>query len=197
MPMRMFLGVDTHFFEAFRRSGKPLFHFTATWRSMIRKKAAMSARPIAEEAMFKHILIPTDGSELSQATAKRAISFAKEAGAKVTVFFAKPEYPIAYFGEGALIDPTTPEKFAELADQQATEYLSEVARQCADAGVECTTASATSDVPYEAIIAAAESSGCDLIFMASHGRRGISGFLLGSETNKVLTHSKVPVLVYR
>ncbi len=147
--------------------------------------------------MFKHILIPTDGSELSQATAKRAISFAKEAGAKVTVFFAKPEYPIAYFGEGALIDPTTPEKFAELADQQATEYLSEVARQCADAGVECTTASATSDVPYEAIIAAAESSGCDLIFMASHGRRGISGFLLGSETNKVLTHSKVPVLVYR
>ena len=147
--------------------------------------------------MFKHILIPTDGSELSQATAKRAISFAKEAGAKVTVFFAKPEYPIAYFGEGALIDPTTPEKFAELADQQATEYLNEVAKQCADAGVECKTVSATSDVPYEAIIAAAETSGCDLIFMASHGRRGISGFLLGSETNKVLTHSKVPVLVYR
>lgn len=70
-------------------------------------------------------------------------------------------------------------------------------KQCAEAGVECTTATATSDVPYEAIIEAAEKSGCDLIFMASHGRRGISGFLLGSETNKVLTHSKVPVLVYR
>ncbi len=147
--------------------------------------------------MFKHILVPTDGSELSQATAKRAISFAKEAGARVTVFFAKPEYPIAYFGEGALIDPTTPEKFAELADQQAAEYLGEVEKQCADAGVECATIAATSDVPYEAIIEAAEKSGCDLIFMASHGRRGISGFLLGSETNKVLTHSKVPVLVYR
>ena len=147
--------------------------------------------------MFKHILIPTDGSKLSQVTAKRAISFAKEAGARVTVFFAKPEYPIAYFGEGALIDPTTPEKFAELAEQQAAEYLGEVARQCADVGVECATIAATSDVPYEAIIDAAEKSACDLIFMASHGRRGISGFLLGSETNKVLTHSKVPVLVYR
>ena len=147
--------------------------------------------------MYKHILIPTDGSELSRATASRAVSFAKEAGARVTVFYAKPEYPIAYFGEGALIDPTTPEKFAELADQQAAEYLADVQRQCAEAGVECNTVAATSDVPYEAIIEAAEKSACDLIFMASHGRRGISGFLLGSETNKVLTHSKVPVLVYR
>ena len=69
--------------------------------------------------MFKHIFVPTDGSELSRATAQRAVSFAKEAGARITVFFAKPEYPIAYFGEGALIDPTTPEKFAELAEQQA------------------------------------------------------------------------------
>lgn len=147
--------------------------------------------------MFKHILVPTDGSELSQATAKRAVEFAKAAGAKVTIFFAKPEYPIAYFGEGALIDPTTPEKFAELATQQANTYLGEVEKQCATAGVECSTIAATSDVPYEAIIDAAEKSGCDLIFMASHGRRGISGFLLGSETNKVLTHSKIPVLVYR
>ena len=147
--------------------------------------------------MFKRILVPTDGSELSRATAQRAVSFAKEAGARITAFFSKPEYPIAYFGEGALIDPTTPEKFAELADQQANEYLGEVAQLCADAGVECSTISATSDVPYEAIIEAAEKSGCDLIFMASHGRRGISGLLLGSETNKVLTHSKVPVLVYR
>jgi nucleotide-binding universal stress UspA family protein len=147
--------------------------------------------------MFKHILVPTDGSELSRATAKRAVSFAKEAGARVTVFFAKPEYPIAYFGEGALIDPTTPEKFAELANEQAAEYLGEVQRECEALGVPCATTSATSDIPYEAIIEAAENAGCDLIFMASHGRRGISGLLLGSETNKVLTHSKIPVLVYR
>jgi len=147
--------------------------------------------------MFKHILVPTDGSELSQATARRAIEFARETGARITLFFAKPEYPIAYFGEGALIDPTTPEKFAELADQQATEYLGEVRKLCDEAGVECGAVSVTSDVPYEAIIEAADKAGCDLIFMASHGRRGISGLLLGSETNKVLTHSKIPVLVYR
>ena len=147
--------------------------------------------------MFKHILVPTDGSELSQATAKRAVSFAKEAGARITAFYSKPEYPIAYFGEGALIDPTTPEKFAEMADQQANEYLGEISALCAEAGVACECTSATSDIPYEAIITAAETAGCDLIFMASHGRRGISGLLLGSETNKVLTHSKVPVLVYR
>lgn len=147
--------------------------------------------------MFKHILVPTDGSELSQATARRAISFARETGARITLFFAKPEYPIAYFGEGALIDPTTPEKFAELAEQQAAEYLGEVRKLCDEAGVECDAVSDTSDVPYEAIIEAADKAGCDLIFMASHGRRGISGLLLGSETNKVLTHSKIPVLVYR
>jgi len=147
--------------------------------------------------MFKHILVPTDGSELSLQTAKRAVTFAREAGARITAFFAKPEYPVAYFGEGALIDPTTPEQFAELADAQAKQFLGEVAKMCADAGVECATASDTSDVPYEAIIAAAEKAGCDLIFMASHGRRGFAGFLLGSETNKVLTHSKIPVLVYR
>lgn len=147
--------------------------------------------------MFKHILVPTDGSELSLQTAKRAVSFAREAGARVTAFFAKPEYPVAYFGEGALIDPTTPEQFAELANAQAKQFLGEVEQMCAEAGVPCATAAETSDVPYEAIIAAAEKAGCDLIFMASHGRRGFAGFLLGSETNKVLTHSKIPVLVYR
>ena len=147
--------------------------------------------------MFKHILVPTDGSQLSQDTVRRAVSFAKEAGARITAFYAKPEYPVTYYGEGALIDPTTPEKFAELAEQQARDVLGFVEQLCREAGVDCTGVAATSDVPYEAIIEAAEKSGCDLIFMASHGRRGISGLLLGSETNKVLTHSKVPVLVYR
>ncbi|HRE18086.1 MAG TPA: universal stress protein [Rhodocyclaceae bacterium] len=147
--------------------------------------------------MFKNILVPTDGSELSLQTAKRAISFARESGARITAFFAKPEYPVAYFGEGALIDPTTPEQFAELAEAQARQFLGEIEKLCAEAGVACSTDAQTSDVPYEAIIAAADKAGCDLIFMASHGRRGLSAFLLGSETNKVLTHSKIPVLVYR
>lgn len=147
--------------------------------------------------MFKHILVPTDGSDLSKETARRAVSFAKEAGARITAFFAKPEYPVSYYGEGALIDPTTPEKFSELAEQQAQQVLDFVAELCKDAGVAVEKLSLTSDIPYEAIIDAATQSGCDLIFMASHGRRGISALLLGSETHKVLTHSTIPVLVYR
>lgn len=147
--------------------------------------------------MFKHILVPTDGSELSQLTIERAVAFAREAGAKMTAFYAKPEYPVTYYGEGVLIDPTTPEKFAELAEKQAQEALGFATRLASENGVACNGVSATSDVPYEAIITAADSNGCDLIFMASHGRRGISGLLLGSETHKVLTHSKIPVLVYR
>ena len=147
--------------------------------------------------MFKHLLVPTDGSELSEQTVRRAISFAKEAGAKITAFFAKPEYPLAYFGEGALMDPTPPEQFAEIAEAQAQAYLAEVIGLAKEAGVECDAVTATSDVPYQAIIDAANRAGCDLIFMASHGRRGLSGLLLGSETHKVLTHSTIPVLVYR
>jgi nucleotide-binding universal stress UspA family protein len=147
--------------------------------------------------MFKHILVPTDGSQLSQDTSRRAISFAKEAGARITAFYAKPEFPVTYYGEGALIDSTTPEQFAELAEQQAQDVLGFVEKLCQEAGVECNKLTLTSDVPYEAIIDAADQSACDLIFMASHGRRGFGGLLLGSETNKVLTHTKIPVLVYR
>lgn len=147
--------------------------------------------------MFKHILVPTDGSELSTDTVRRAIDFAHEAGARVTFFYAKPDYPVSFYGEGALIDPTTPEKFAEMADAQARAILDTCIALATEQNVTSASRADTSDVPYEAIITAAEHAGCDLIFMASHGRRGISGFLLGSETQKVLTHSTIPVLVYR
>lgn len=147
--------------------------------------------------MFKHILVPTDGSDLSTSTVDKAIVFARETGARITFFFAKPEYPVAFYGEGALIDPTTPEKFAEMADKQAGDILGACEQSARQAGVACDSTSATSDIPYDAIITAAADKGCDLIFMASHGRRGISGLLLGSETQKVLTHSKIPVLVFR
>jgi nucleotide-binding universal stress UspA family protein len=128
---------------------------------------------------------------------KRAIEFARETSARITFFFAKPDYPVAFYGEGALIDPTTPDKFAEMAEQQAREILTAHEASAKAAGVSCASVTSISDIPYEAIIAAAEKVGADLIFMASHGRRGISGLLLGSETQKVLTHSKIPVLVYR
>ncbi len=150
-----------------------------------------------EANMFKHILVPTDGSTLSAVAVGKAIDFAKETGARITFFFAKAEYPIAYYGEGALIDPASPEKFAQMTENQAREVLKAALDQAAAAGVAAEGADATDDSPYEAIIAAASERGCDLIFMASHGRRGITGLLLGSETQKVLTHSKIPVLVYR
>ena len=147
--------------------------------------------------MFKHFLVPTDGSDLSSDTVKRAVTFALECGSKITFFFAKPDYPIAFYGEGALIDPTTPEKFTEMAEKQAQEILSRATTAADAAGVDNDSVSTISDIPYVSIIEAATNAGCDLIFMASHGRRGFSGLLLGSETQKVLTHSKIPVLVYR
>lgn len=147
--------------------------------------------------MFKHILLPTDGSQFSLQTAERAISFAREAGAKITLFHAKSEFPVSFLGEGGLIDPFTPESFAEMVEQQARSYLEPIEEKCRAAGVDCVTLTITSHSPAQAIIDAATEAGCDLIFMASHGRRGLSSLLLGSETNRVLTHTRIPVLVYR
>ncbi|MCX7897742.1 MAG: universal stress protein [Rhodocyclaceae bacterium] len=147
--------------------------------------------------MFKHILVPTDGSSLSHEAVVRAVDFAREIGAKITFFYAQPEFPVAFYGEGAFIDTTTPEKFAEMTEQQAQSILSPCLALAQQVGVACDAATSVSDAPYEAIIETATQRGCDLIFMASHGRRGLGGLLLGSETQKVLTHTKIPVLVYR
>jgi nucleotide-binding universal stress UspA family protein len=147
--------------------------------------------------MFKHLLVPTDGSQLSEATVTRAVSFAKDAGARITFFYAQPDFPMPIYGEGALIDPTTPEQFAKSAEEEARKILGKAKQIADDAGVVADTDTVVNEVPYEAIIDAADRHGCDLIFMASHGRRGIAGLLLGSETQKVLTHTKIPVLIYR
>ena len=147
--------------------------------------------------MFKHILVPSDGSEFSQAAVGKAVAFAKETGARITAFYAKPSPPVPYYGEGIGANWQMPSTYTELVDRQAQDVLDHVERLCKQAGVPCQTLSLSSDVPYEAIIEAATQSGCDLIFMASHGRRGLSALLLGSETNKVLTHARIPVLVYR
>jgi nucleotide-binding universal stress UspA family protein len=147
--------------------------------------------------MFTHILVPSDGSEFSHDAVRKAVAIAKEIGARITAFYAKPLPPVPYYGEGVGIDAKTQAKFDELAEKQAEEVLDFVDQVCQEAGVNCTKLTLTSDVVYEAIIEAATQSGCDLIFMASHGRRGISALLLGSETHKVLTHTKIPVLVFR
>ena len=147
--------------------------------------------------MFKNILVPTDGSALSASTVARAIEFAKDAGATVTFFYAQPDFPTPIYGEGALFDPTTPEQFSRAAAAEADKILAQAKAAAEAAGVTAGSDTVVSEVPFESINASAERNRCDLIFMASHGRRGLSGLLLGSETQKVLTHSKIPVLVYR
>lgn len=147
--------------------------------------------------MFKKILVPTDGSQFSQDTARRAVSFAKEAGAHITAFYVKHHTPEYYWGKGAWVHLPEPYRLEEFAEQEAQNILQFIEDLCKDAGVACTKMTLTSDIVHEAIIDAATQSGCDLIFMASHGRRGLNALVLGSETNKVLTHSKIPVLVFR
>ena len=145
--------------------------------------------------MFKHILLPTDGSQASELAVRQALAFAKSINAKVTGFYVMPEFHVFTYRTEMLED--TREEFAKDSKAHAEQYLGLIEKAAKQAGVSCQTASATSDHPYEAIIEAAQQRGCDLIAMASHGRRGVQGLLLGSETQKVLTHSRIPVLVYR
>jgi len=148
--------------------------------------------------MFKNILISVDGSELSNAAIKRACSFAKEAGARLTFYHAKAVYMAAYrYGGRVASDVGYKTTFLLARETRDEAILRNAAQVASEAGVEFETLSSESDSPHEGIIAAAESKVCDLIFMASHGRRGASALLLGSETQKVLTHCKIPVLVYR
>ena len=143
--------------------------------------------------MFKHILLPTDGSSHSEAAIRKGIQFSKSIGARVTGFYAMPEFHVFTYKTEMLED--TKEQFARDSKAHAEKYLGVIEKAAKEAGVACDTVLATSDEPYEAIIQTAQDKGCDLIMMASHGRRGVSALLLGSETHKVLTHTKLPVLV--
>lgn len=147
--------------------------------------------------MFKHILVPTDGSSLSLDTVNRAVSYAKESGARITFFHAQPVDPAVYVGIGATGGSHAAQNIHELLGGASEEILAGAEEVAREAGVECQKQVLVGGEPYELIIQAAESNACDLIFMASHGRRGVSALLLGSETSKVLTHCKLPVLVYR
>ena len=147
--------------------------------------------------MFKHLLVPTDGSLLSQEAVRRAVSFAKEAGAHITALHVTPVDSIPYYAEGLQVDESVWRRTADLSEKASQEILDFVDNLCREAGVSCTKRSRSSDSPHDAIIRTATEIGCDLIFMASHGRKGVVGLLLGSETNKVLAHSKIPVLVHR
>lgn len=145
--------------------------------------------------MFSHLLLPIDGSDLSRAAIQHGLRFAKEANAKVTGVCVAPEFHVFTFDTAMIGD--TSEKFLADSHAQAQNHLAMLQKAADDEGVPCDTVVQVSDQPYEAIIRTAEERGCDLILMASHGRRGVQALLLGSETQKVLTHSRIPVLVYR
>jgi len=147
--------------------------------------------------MYKHILIPTDGSDLSRAAALSGVKLAKALGAKVTAFFAAPAAtPVVY--KGFLpVGMTTQDEHKAMIEKAAAKYLGVIEKACAAAGVPCQSVHVTNEFAAEAIMEIAAKRKCDLIFMGSHGRRGLTGVLLGSQTQKVLTHSKIPVLVYR
>lgn len=144
--------------------------------------------------MFKHILLPVDGSELSQKATPAAIEFARTTGAKLTPYICLEEYPFLQSSDAGHEKRSVFEHRIEAA---AREELAKIEAAAAQAGVPCAGATSIAAAPYRGIIATATELGCDVIFMASHGRRGISGLLLGSETQKVLTHSDIPVVVFR
>ncbi len=145
--------------------------------------------------MHRHILIPTDGSELSQNAIGYGMALAKSVNAKVTVLTVSVPFQTFAVEPGLVTD--TPEQYGKRMATLAAKYLNVAKEAALAAGVSCETMHAEHDQPYLAIIETAARKSCDLIVMASHGRRGISAVVLGSETVKVLTHSTIPVLVVR
>jgi nucleotide-binding universal stress UspA family protein len=145
--------------------------------------------------MFKGILIPTDGSELSERAIKQGVSLAKALGA--TVVGLTVTEPFHVFAMEPMMVTDTAEKYEEDLRILTKKYLSVVEAVAKQAGVPCRTLTRSGEHPYEEIIKAAETQRCDAICMASHGRRGLSALVLGSETVKVLTHSRIPVVVVR
>ncbi len=145
--------------------------------------------------MYKHILIPTDGSDLSDLAISKTVALAGILGAKVTVLTVTEPFHVFSMGAEQL-ENTRPDYERYVAERSAS-ILSGATAKAEAAGVETAGVAVESASPYQAIIDAAVAHGCDLIAMASHGRSGLAGLVLGSETVKVLTHSAIPVLVYR
>lgn len=145
--------------------------------------------------MLKKILVPTDGSELSNKAIAGAVDVAKQTGARLVGMTVTEPYPYSTMSEYSPSESRI--HYETRVKEEAAVRLGVLVDAAKSAGVQAETDIRSSTAPYDAIIAAAKDRHCDSIFMASHGRRGLSGMLLGSETNKVLTHSTIPVLVFR
>jgi nucleotide-binding universal stress UspA family protein len=145
--------------------------------------------------MYKHLLLPTDGSDLSRHAAEDGVRFARAIGAQVTALHATPVFrPTELHAHAVMREAREDEERSRRLAQKALEPVAQAARA---AGVTCTLVHRVTDRPWEAILQVAAEHGCDVIFMASHGWSGIRALILGSETSRVLTHAKIPVLVRR
>jgi|SRR5688572_26543944 nucleotide-binding universal stress UspA family protein len=148
--------------------------------------------------MYGHIMVSTDGSKLSAKAVRTAVRLAKALQARITGVYVIAPYTVPAYGEiVAYAPPITAQRYKELTGKEARKALAAVEIEAETAGVPCSTLSMTNEHPWRGIIRAAQARKCDVIVMSSHGRRGLAGLLLGSETNKVLTHSRIPVLVCR
>ncbi|WP_157268108.1 universal stress protein [Azohydromonas aeria] len=144
--------------------------------------------------MYQRILVPTDGSEITAKAARQAIDLAKLCGAELVTLSAKEPFPYGAISE---MQPTPPQEFFDAQERIASQRVQSVLQAAAASGVPCKALTVEALHPWEAICDQAKEQGCDLIVMASHGRRGVAALLLGSETQKVLTHASIPVLVVR
>jgi len=147
--------------------------------------------------MFKHILISTDGSPVSNKAAKAGIALAHALGAKVTAYYAVEQLQLAYADEGYMMNQKMIEGIEDSARQAGQKRVDAIGKMAKAVGGPFASVVTKALTPYEGIIAAAKKRKCDAIFMASHGRRGLSKLIMGSVTQKVLTHSRIPVVVYR
>ena len=147
--------------------------------------------------MYTHILVPTDGSPLSRKAARAAARLAKSTGAKVTSIHVTAPFRPATVDFLMPYERLTSAQHDAWAAKSAARVLAQAGKFCKDGGVPWEGLHVSDEEPFRAIVAAAKRKRCDLILMASHGRRGAAAVVLGSETTKVLTHSKIPVLVYR
>jgi nucleotide-binding universal stress UspA family protein len=147
--------------------------------------------------MFKNILIPTDGSALSEKAVAHGVALARALGAKVTAFFAAPPATPIVYRDHFPVGYATPAEHGEMIEKAAAKYLETVERAAKKARVPCESVHVTSDYPEEAILKTAQRKKCDLIVMATHGQGGLRGVFIGSVAQKVLNQSKIPVLVLR
>lgn len=144
--------------------------------------------------MFQRILVPTDGSDISRKALDTAIGLARSLRARILTISVKEPFPYSAISE---MQPTPPQEFFDAQERIASQRINAVREACSAAGVECEAHTVEALHPWEAIIDHAQRMECDLLVMASHGRRGVSALLLGSETQKVLTHCTLPVLIVR